>query len=341
MTTTPLRDVFCRRLAGRGDEATAAAVSANDVTADRLINILAAVTLIELMLSIGLGATVAQVGRAARDWRGLARALVSNYVLVPAIALGLVMWFNPGPMIGAGVLIVAACPGAPYAPPLTAMARGRVEQAVGWMVLLAASSAVFGPLLLYLLLPLVARGAPLRVDAVRTVTTLAVVQFLPLCVGMAVAARGGPWVTRLKRHVARLSLVLNILLLGVILVAQIQMLTSIRASGYAGMLLLLVGSAAAGWLLGGRAAADRRALAITTCVRNAGVALVIAGGSFPGTPAVTFATAYGLFQTIGTAVGIAALGSRLTTVTPTATAKTPPPTTPVAAIDDARPAAAG
>jgi len=56
------------------------------VTSDRLINILAAVTLIELMLSIGLSASVAQVWQAAREWPALTRALIANYVLVPAIA---------------------------------------------------------------------------------------------------------------------------------------------------------------------------------------------------------------------------------------------------------------
>jgi len=283
------------------------------VTPDRLINILAAVTLIELMLSIGLSASIAQVWAAARDWRRLVRVLASNYVLVPAIAFGLVLWFNPGPMIGAGVMVVAVCPGAPYAPPLTALAKGRVDLAIGWMVLLAGTSAILAPLLLYFLLPLVTRGAPVSVDAVRTVTTLAVVQFLPLCVGMAVAAYGPPSVSRLKIYLTRLSLVLNVLFIGVIFVAQIRMLAAIRPSGYFGMLILLVGSAAAGWLLGGRDPSDRRTLAITTCVRNVGVALVIAGGSFPGTPAVTFATAYALFQTVVTAIAVFAVGRNATT----------------------------
>jgi uncharacterized membrane protein YtjA (UPF0391 family) len=37
-------------------------------------------------------------------------------------------------------------------------------------------------------------------------------------------------------------------------------------------------------------------MAITTSTRNVGVALVIAAGSFPGTAAITAATAYALFQ---------------------------------------------
>jgi BASS family bile acid:Na+ symporter len=78
------------------------------------------------------------------------------------------------------------------------------------------------------------------------------------------------------------------------------MLSAIRAKGYVGMLLLWVISGAAGWVLGGKMRSHRSAMAITTAVRNVGVALVIAGGNFPGTPAVTSTTAYGLFQTLVT-----------------------------------------
>ena len=48
-------------------------------------------------------------------------------------------------------------------------------------------------------------------------------------------------------------------------------------------------------------------MAITTAVRNVGVALVIAGGNFPGTPAVTATTAYGLFQTLMTLAVVMAI----------------------------------
>jgi BASS family bile acid:Na+ symporter len=249
------------------------------MNADRLINVFAAVTLIELMLTIGLGATMAEVWAVARDWRGVLRAMVANYVLVPAAAVGLVLLFHAQPMVAAGVMIVAVCPGAPYAPPFTALARGRVDQAVGLMVILAASSAVLAPLLLRLLLPLV-----------------------------FVAAKRPALALRLQVPLRRLSTLLNLALVGLILAVQFRMLAAIQARGYAGMLLLLAASAAAGWLLARPKPADRRTLAITTSVRNAGVGMVIAGGSFPGTPAVTFTTAYGLFQILAVALAVVALG---------------------------------
>src|SRR4051794_34452375 len=121
---------------------------------DQVINVLVMVTLIEMMAAIGLGVTTAQLTAVARDWRLLARAAVANYVCFPAAAIGLLLLFDPLPMVAAGFLILAVCPGAPFGPPLTAVARGNVAVAVGLMVVLAASSAVLAPLLLAALLPL-------------------------------------------------------------------------------------------------------------------------------------------------------------------------------------------
>ena len=278
---------------------------------DRLINLLAAAALIELMLTIGLGATVAELKEVARDRGGVIRAMIASYLLVPAAAVALSLLFRAPPAVAAGVMIVAVCPGAPYAPPFTAIARGNVSRAIGLMVILAGSSAMVAPLLLQLLLPLVARGPVAAVDAGRIVSTLALVQFLPLCIGLGVAAYAPTWAGRLRPPMHHLSTLLNVALLAVILIVQFHMLADIRLAGYLGMLVLLAWSAAAGWLLGGHGAAERRTMAITTCVRNVGVGLVIAGGSFPGTPAVTFTTAYALLQTVVTALAVLVVGRRL------------------------------
>jgi BASS family bile acid:Na+ symporter len=170
---------------------------------------------------------------------------------------------------------------------------------------------LLAPLLLQFLLPVVAPGGAATVAAGGIVRTLAVVQFLPLCAGLAVATYRPTWAKALLAPLKRLGTILNLALLGVILVAQFQLLAEIRVRGYVGMTALVVASAGAGWLLGGRDAADRKALAITTSVRNVGVGLVIAGGSFPGTPAVTFTTAYALVQTVIVLAAAVAVGRRV------------------------------
>jgi BASS family bile acid:Na+ symporter len=84
-----------------------------------------------------------------------------------------------------------------------------------------------------------------------------------------------------------------------ILTTRFSLLMEIRPRGLVGMLLLLIASWAAGWLLGGRGTAVRKAMTLTTSLRNVGVGLVIASAAFGGTPAVTATLAYGLFGVVG------------------------------------------
>jgi BASS family bile acid:Na+ symporter len=268
------------------------------MTIDQVINLLAAVTLFEMMVAIGLGVTFGEVVGVARDWRLMVRAAGANYLGVPAAAVGLLLLFEAQPLVAAGFLIAAVCPGAPYGPPFTSLARGNVVVAVGLMVLLAGSSALAAPLLLQVLLPVVAENEPLQVDAVKMVTTLLFSQLLPLCLGLALRQWRPAWADRLKKPANVLSMLLNLSLLGTILVVQFDMLTAIPWRAFGGMFLLLLATLTIGWLLGGPGAESRKTLAIATAVRNAGVSLVIVSSSFAGTPAVTATTAYALFQTL-------------------------------------------
>ncbi len=310
------------------------------MTIDQAISILASVTLFELMVAIGLNTTFADVAGVARDWRLVGRAALANYVCVPAAAVVLLLLFRPVALdqanyalVAAGFLIAAVCPGAPYVPPFTGMARGNVGVAVGLMVLLAASSALAAPLLLWLLLPPLLANLPplppgspaLRIDAVRMVGTLLVAQFLPLCAGLAVARWHAVLAARLRRPANLLSVVLNLTLLGVIVAAQYEMLIAIPFVAYVGMLALVAAALAAGWLLSGRRKERRTAMVMATAVRNVGVALVIATSSFPGTRAVAAATVFALFQTIVLALAALAWGRLASPKGGVATATEPKP----------------
>src|SRR5438552_11523004 len=269
---------------------------------DRLINVLVTITLIEMMVAIGLGVTFVDLAAVARNWRLVGRAALANYVCVPAATVGLLLLFNAQAMVAAGFLILAVCPGAPYGPPFTAIAKGNVASAVGLMVILAGSSAIIAPILLHYLLPLASGDESLAVDATKIVVTLLVTQLIPLCVGVAVRQWGPLLAERLQKPANLVSKVLNLVVVGLILATQFRLLTEIRPRGFVGMLALLIASWGAGWLLGGRLADMRKALTLTTALRNVGVGLVIASSAFAGTPAVTAALAYGLVAVVGTAL---------------------------------------
>jgi bile acid:Na+ symporter, BASS family len=269
------------------------------MTVESLINILVTITLIEMMVAVGLGVAFADLISVARNVRFVAQGAIANYVVVPAATVALLLLFHAQPTVAAGFLILAVCPGAPFGPPCTTIAKGNLAAAVGLMVLLAASSAVVAPILLQVLLPLMSGNEPLHVDALKLVGTLLATQLIPLCIGLAVRHWRPSLAARMQNPANRLSAILNLAVVVFILATQFGMLTAIPLRAYAGMSALLIASLAAGWLLGGPGRENRKAMTLTTSLRNVGVGLVIATGSFPGTPAVTATLAYGLIEIFG------------------------------------------
>jgi BASS family bile acid:Na+ symporter len=203
-------------------------------------------------------------------------------------------------LVWAGFLILAVCPGAPVGPPFTAIAKGSVSVATGLMVILAGMSAVLAPALLTLLLGTLSPESSLNIDSLAVAKTLLVTQMLPLGIGLS----AHEWAPKFSGWIVKpLSLVANLLLLGVvgiILATQYQTLQAFRLRGWTGMIILLAASLSIGWLCGGPERTRRRALAVTTGLRNAAVGLVIVSANFAGTPAVTAVVAYSLVSIFGT-----------------------------------------
>lgn len=81
------------------------------MTIDLVINLLATITLFEMMVAIGLGVKFSDVIGVARNWHILGKATLANYVGVPAAAVALLLLFHAHPYVAAGFLIAAACPG--------------------------------------------------------------------------------------------------------------------------------------------------------------------------------------------------------------------------------------
>jgi bile acid:Na+ symporter, BASS family len=276
-----------------------------------LLRLLTLSGLIAMMLSMGFRSSPGDVLASVRDLRGSAAGLGANFVLVPAVTMGLLHAFDAVPMVAAGFLILAVCPGAPVGPPFAAVARGDVAYANGQMVLLAAVSAVLSPALLGLLLARLLPAGGLRVDYLAIIQTLAVSQILPLCIGLAVSHPAPGIARRLARPVGLAAALLLLVVIGLVLAGQFEFLRLIRFPSWIGMFLLMAACLAIGWLCGGPGRARRKALAVTTAARNAAVALVIVSGSFAGTAAVTAVVAYALASLCVT-LGCALLFARMT-----------------------------
>jgi BASS family bile acid:Na+ symporter len=266
---------------------------------DSLVAIFVSVAMFEMMAAVGLGVAVRDVAAVARERGLLTRAALANYICVPAATVILLLLFDAHPMVAVGFLVLSVCPGAPYGPPLTILAGGNAALSVGLMTVLAVTSAVIAPASLYILLPWIVGDAHLQVDAFKMMSTLILVQLLPLGAGLGVRHFRPGMADRAIVPALKLGKALNAAAIVLILAADYHLLVEVRLKGLIGMLLLLTVSLAAGWLLGGRGDNNRKTLALTTSLRNVGVGLVITTGSFAGTPAVTAVLAYGLVGVLG------------------------------------------
>ena len=210
---------------------------------DRLINILIPVLLIEMMAAIGLRVSFRDLGNIVKHGRLMLRTVLANYLCVPAVAVALLLLVDAKPMVAIGFLILAVCPGAPFGPSCTALARGNVPVAVGVMTFLAVSSAIAAPMLLHMLAPLVAGDDSLQVDVVKIFRTLLVTQLLPLLVGLCVRH----WLPRLadwlQKPADKLTALLSLLTVCAILFVHFHLLMEIRLRGY-------LGNSPVGWQLG-------------------------------------------------------------------------------------------
>jgi predicted Na+-dependent transporter len=165
------------------------------------------------------------------------------------------------------------------------------------MVILAASSAIPAPILLSFFSPLTARGANLKIDRFKIVTTLLMTQILPLGIGMLVHSRLRKHAEKLQKPTNLLSAILSLVVFVFIISLQYRTLAEIRWLGFVGLTLLILLCLAADWLVGGHDW-NSPAVGLTLAARNVGVALVIATAGFPDSPAVTAVIVVAMFQTL-------------------------------------------
>jgi BASS family bile acid:Na+ symporter len=280
------------------------------MNAASLVNLLTIAGLVAIMLSMGFKVSFAEVATPMRKPRMVVNGLLANFVLAPVATAALLYLFDATPLVSVGFLILAVCPGAPLGPPFTAIAKGDVSYATGQMVILAGLSALLSPALLGLIMPRLFPAGDLHIDYLVIVKTLLISQMVPLGIGLSIHRFAPSLASRVAKPVGLIGNLLLAIVVALILVREYESLASIRFRGWVGIALLLASTIAIGWVCGGPERATRKAMAVTTAVRNAAVALVIVSGNFAGTAAVTAVVAYALvsiFAALGFAFLLAAM----------------------------------
>jgi bile acid:Na+ symporter, BASS family len=272
------------------------------MTLGRVLNLLALVTLIEGMIFVGLAASTNDLINAARDWKLIVRMLLANYLFVPAVAVALLMIFHTNPTVAVGFLILAACPGGPYGSIFTMIAKANVGAATGLGLILVGLSPLVSPGLLNILVSILLGNQVVHVNVTKMTVTLILSQLLPLLFGLAVNYWRPSLTSSLVGPARQGAKILNATLLVLIFYTYYRLFLRIKPIGYFGMLILLIATVVIGWLAGVSDSQNRKAMALTTSIRNSVPSMVIAIESFDGTLALPAVVVFGIFGTLGSLV---------------------------------------
>jgi BASS family bile acid:Na+ symporter len=196
-----------------------------------------------------------------------------------------------------GILLMAAAPVAPMVPPFVDMAKGDVPYSVGLMVTMALLSVVLTPLILALAIP-EAVGS-VQLNPLEIVKTLLVAQLIPMGLGMAIRKQSPAWSERLLRFVPQVGRYGLIAGVGLIVASQAKQYLSMSLLAHLVIPFLVVACLLIGdWMLVGETLKRRRALAVSTAIRNVPLAFLIANQNFSETIAAPVALLMGTYTMI-------------------------------------------
>ena len=255
------------------------------------------VSVILMMLSVGLRTAIGEVVDIAKQYQLVIRGVLANFLVVPLIFYLAVQWLPFRPHVVIALMIMAAVPIAPMAPPLVGMAKGDVVYAVGLMTIVALLCVPLTPLLLALCLPATEKGLDLNI--LKIIGTILKVQLIPICLGMAINNASRTWSEKLLKFVPKVSQVGLIICIILIIAVNSKQIVNLGILPNLAVLLSIIVTLFIGdWMMIGETTGRRRSLAISTAVRNVALGLLIVNNNFPGTLAVALVLVYAILSMV-------------------------------------------
>jgi BASS family bile acid:Na+ symporter len=240
------------------------------------------VSVIFMMLGVGLKTALQEVLDVARRVGLVARGVTANFVIVPILVCLSLIWLPLAPEVKLGILLMAAAPVAPMVPPFVGMAKGDVAYSVGLMIIVALLSVVLTPLILGLAIP--ESVGDVELNPLEIVKTLLVAQLIPIGLGMLIRSRSTKWAETLLKFVPRVGQYGLMVGVGLIVLSQAKQYLSMSLLAHLVIPVWVIAFLLIGhWMLVGETMPRRRALAVSTAIRNVPLAFLIAGQNFPGT----------------------------------------------------------
>ena len=170
-----------------------------------------------IMFGLGLGLTPGDFARVGKHPRAVLVALGCQLVLLPAICFGLVLLFDLPPLLGIGMMLLAASPGGTTANLYSHLFRGDVALNITLTAINSVISVVTLPIITSLAIRYYDRGDEVQLPLVEVVKVFVLV-LAPVLLGMAVRHRSPGFAARMDKPVRIASaIILAVLVLAILL----------------------------------------------------------------------------------------------------------------------------
>ena len=256
-----------------------------------ILNLLLKVYIVSVMLAMGLQLSLPHIKKELTNTGFVVRALLANIIIVPVLTMVVVQLVPLSRELVIALVLVASAPG--YAPILSEMAGGNLARTAALMFLMATVSLVTTPTVATLMF---AGQASISINPLAVIMTLLLFQILPLAAGLVVHSQRLELAQRLQKVFGLVARIAILIVMAAFLLLEFRYIMHTSWPSLLSIFLVSTGGLAAGYLLGGPAAADRKTLALNTKIRNLGLALLIAGSEFAGQHVEREIIVYGLIM---------------------------------------------
>lgn len=237
------------------------------------------IALFIIMIGIGLSLSGRDFGHVVRTPRGAIAGTLGQVVLMPLLGLALAWLLALPPLVAAGLVIIAACPGGTTSNLIAYLARANVALSIVLTVIASLITIVTLPIFANLALGIwpVAGVGEIHVPVLRTIALLLVLVLVPVLIGMAIRAVRPAIADAMERGVSVFGgLVLAALIVVISVSLGNEFWEYLRSAGLP-VILLNLGGLAVGFGVMARASwADRVAGAIELGIKNATIGILIA-----------------------------------------------------------------
>lgn len=267
---------------------------------DSISNMILAIALMLVMWGMGLSLVVDDFKRVLRYPKAVIIGLLSQLILLPLIAYGLVILLNVPADIAIGVMILAACPGGATSNLISHLANADTALSVSLTAITSIVTVVTIPLIVnFALESFLDQSHLIHLDFLETIIKIGMIILIPIALGMTVRRVWPLFAHRLGKPVRIASAVILLLIIVGIVIKEKEVLPGYFVDAGIVTLLLNVSTMGVGFGLGRLfklSAPQAASISIETGIQNGTLALAIAGGLLNNTAFAIAPAVYSLIM---------------------------------------------